>query len=275
LTTHSPTVASVAPLSNIVVLRRIPDENHSIGKSLRRIGLKKSERQDLERYIDVTRGEMFFSKAVILVEGDAEKFLLPTLAKFHDPELGFDELGITVCSIGGTNFGPYIRLLGPEGLDIPFVVLTDFDPKGEQVSQQDADPDDPGVVDSYGENRVVNQIMRILMDKDEWKKLSFEKILRRAEKSGVFLNTFTFEVDLFKTGAEKEFAEAIKGLTSNTKMHRRFDELSVDPESLDPKQFLKDIDSIGKGRVAQRLASIFLAKNLTFARRTSRRLWIT
>ena len=41
-------------------------------------------------------------------------------------------------------------------------------------------------------------------------------------------------------------------------MHARFDELAVDPGTLDPKQFLKDIDSIGKGRLAQRLASIFL-----------------
>src|SRR6185312_7425248 len=109
--------------------------------------------------IDVTRGELFFSKGVILVEGDAEKFLLPALAKLHDPDLDFDALGISVCSIGGTNFAPYVRLLGPSGLDIPFAVLTDFDPKGEDVSQEDADPDDNGVGKSFGENRVVNQIM--------------------------------------------------------------------------------------------------------------------
>jgi len=99
-----------------------------------------------------------------------------------------------------------------------------------------------------------------VMDAEEWDKLSFEKVLARAEKHGVFLNNFTFEVDLFRSGAENEFSKAIKGLTSNTKMHARFDELSVDPSSLAPKQFLKDIDSIGKGRVAQRLASIFLAE---------------
>jgi putative ATP-dependent endonuclease of OLD family len=259
LTTHSPNVASVAPLSNIVVLRRVTHENHTIGKSLRGVKLKKSERKDLERYIDVTRGEIFFSKAVILVEGDAERFLLPTLARLHDPDLDFDALGITVCSIAGTNFSPYIQLLGPIGLDIPFAVLTDFDPKGEEGSQEDADPDDPGVANSYGENRVVNQIMFHAMDENEWGKLSFKNVLARAGKYGVFLNTFTFEVDLFKNGAETAFAEAIKGLTSNKKMHTRFDELSLDPGSLDPTQFLKDIESVGKGRVAQRLASLFVA----------------
>ena len=127
----------------------------------------------------MTRGEVFFAKGVILVEGDAEKFLLPTLAKLHDPELDLDALGITVCSIGGTNFVPYIRLLGPAGLDIPFAVLTDFDPKGEEVSQEDADPDGEGVKTSYGTNRVVNQIMPHLMETEEWDKLTFEKILAR------------------------------------------------------------------------------------------------
>ena len=259
LTTHSPNVASVAPLSNIVLLRAVPGENHSIGKSLRGVKLEKRDREDLERYIDVTRGELFFSKGVILVEGDAERFLLPTLAKLHDPEMDFDALGISVCSIAGTNFAPYLQLLGPAGLDIPVVVLTDFDPKGQSVSQEDADPD-ANIGDSYGKNRVVNQMMVHLLNEEEWQELSFDDVLAKAEDYGVFLNDFTFEVDLFKEGTEDEFAEAIKKLTDNKKMHKRFDDLSSKSDTLDPKQFLKDIDSLGKGRVAQRLASIFLAQ---------------
>lgn len=260
LTTHSPNVASVAPLSNIVVLRRIPGKNHTIGKSLRGVELDDADREDLERYIDVTRGEIFFSKGVILVEGDAEKFLLPTLARLYDPDMDFDALGISICSIAGTNFAPYIRLLGPAGLDIPFAVLTDFDPKEQAVSQEDDDPDGQGVKSGYGKNRVVNRIMREIMDEDEWEDLSFQEVLERSEEHGVFLNTFTFEVDLFKEGTEEQFAEAIKQLTENRKMHARFDDLANDPEELDVTTFLKDIDSIGKGRVAQRLASILLSE---------------
>lgn len=260
LTTHSPNVASVAPLANVVVLRRATGKNHTVGRSLRRLKLEPQEREDLERYIDVTRGELFFSKGVILVEGDGEKFLLPTLAKLYDEDLDFDALGITVCSIAGTNFGPYVQLLGPKGLDIPFAVLTDLDPKKEPVSQEDADPDDEGVGSSFGRYRVVNQIMVHLIDAEEWKKLSYNEVLERAEDQGVFLNDFTFEVDMFRAGAE-EFAEAVKELTTNKQMHKRFEALADDPDKLDPKQFLKDIDSLGKGRVAQRLASILLAKS--------------
>ena len=104
--------------------------------------------------------------------------------------------------------------------------------------------------------------MREMMTKEQWDKLTFKEVLERAEESGVFLNTFTFEVDLFKAGNEDEFAEAINGLTNNKNMHVRFDELSADPDALNAPQFLKDIDSIGKGRLAQRLASIFLEQGV-------------
>jgi putative ATP-dependent endonuclease of OLD family len=260
LTTHSPNVASVTPLSNIVVLRLLVSEKHTVGQSLRDINLAQQEREDLERYIDVTRGELFFSKGVILVEGDAERFMLPTLAKIYDAELDFDALGITVCSIAGTNFAPYVRLLGPKGLNIPFAVLTDFDPKGEKVSQEDADPEEGGVGVSYGSIRVVNHIMPHVIEEKLWGELTFEAILALAPKNGVFLNTMTFEIDLFKTGAQVEFAEAISNLTTNQKMKDRFNKLAKDPNTLSPAQFLKDIESLGKGRVAQRLASILFAK---------------
>lgn len=259
LTTHSPNVASVAPLSNVVVLRRVGGEGHTIARSLEGINLADEDREDLERYIDVTRGELFFSKGVILVEGDAERFLLPTLSRLHDDSIDFDAMGISVCSIAGTNFAPYVKLLGPKGLDLPFVVLTDYDPKSEEVSQEDDDPAANGVTDSYGENRVVNHIMNKVLPKALWEEKSFEEVLALAPKYGVFLNDFTFEVDLFKAGSADQFSKAIKALTTNEAMHKRFAALAADPASLKAKPFLKDIDSIGKGRLAQRLASTLLA----------------
>ena len=76
----------------------------------------------------------------------------------------------------------------------------------------------------------------------------------------MFLNQFTFEMDVFNAGAEHHFQTAVESLTSNKKMHERFVELSANPASLDPTQFLKDINSVGKGRMAQRLAAVLLAE---------------
>ena len=74
-----------------------------------------------------------------------------------------------------------------------------------------------------------------LMDDKEWEKLSFDEVMEQGEDMAIFLNEYTFEIDLFKAGTEDEFAEAIKGLTDNKKMHKRFDELAKDPKTLDPK----------------------------------------
>lgn len=261
LTTHSPNVASVAPLANIVVLKHAANGRDTVARSLHGVKLNDADREDLERYMDVTRGELFFAKGVILVEGDAEKFLLPTLAKLYDKAFDFDALGITVCSIAGTNFAPYVKLLGPGGLDLPFVVITDFDPKGSENSQEDEDPEEGGVESSYGENRVVNQILRHILPVAEWKDLSFEEVLALAPEKGVFLNEFTFEVDVFNAKAESYFHQAVKAATGNKAMHARFEALGDAPLTLDAKQFLKDIDSIGKGRFAQRLASVLLEED--------------
>ena len=162
-----------------------------------------------------------------------------------------------------TDHTHYVRLLGPKGLDIPFAVLTDFDPKGSPVSQQDADPDGDGTTDSYGENRVVNQIMQHLMSSKAWAAAYFAEVLAQAPEAGVFLNEFTFEVDLFRAGMHAVFFDAVKGLSDNAKMHGRFQALAKDPSTLDPVKFLKDIDSIGKGRFAQRLAAVMADKKIT------------
>jgi putative ATP-dependent endonuclease of OLD family len=249
LTTHSPNIVAVTPLNDVVVLRKVGGGTR--GYSLANLKFSEDEIEDLQRYIDVSRGEIFFAKGVVLVEGDSEKFLLQSLIKSYKPDIDFDSLGISVCSIGGTNFAPYVKLLSKKGLNIPFVVLTDFDPYDAANSQEDSDSEG-----DYGTHRVVNTIMPLILSKKEWDEAEFDAILDMAPQAGVFLNGYTFEIDLFKANAAFEFLEAIKGVTDNKKMHQRFEEWRKSPSSLDVERFLKDIESVGKGRFAQRLAAV-------------------
>lgn len=122
LTTHSPNIASVAPLHSIVLLKEKGRGTKAF--SLAKLELDEAELEDLQRYIDTTRADILFSRAVIFVEGDAELALLPVFAETVGYDL--DELGITVCSVAGVNFRPYVRLA--TALDLPFVVITDWDP---------------------------------------------------------------------------------------------------------------------------------------------------
>ena len=124
VTTHSAHIASVTPLNSLVILRESSGES----KAFRTKAVDFNERniRDLERYLDVTRAEMLFARVVILVEGMAELYLIPAFAEASGLDL--DAHGVTVCSVHGTDFKPYSKLLGRHGLDIPTVVVTDGDP---------------------------------------------------------------------------------------------------------------------------------------------------
>jgi len=239
MTTHSPHIASVGPLRDFVVLRSNDSGNATEGVSTARADLSDDEIADLERYMDVNRGELLFARGVILVEGDAERFLVPVLARKQGCDL--DELGISVCSISGTNFYPYLKLIGPHGLNLPVVVFTDYDPMDEG--------------EPLGPNRVVKQIMRALVDHETWEANEFDDILEMAPAHGVFMNDHTLEVDLFTCGLHPEFSEAMNTLDSGDTMKGRMKAWAKKPDSLDADSLLSDIGTIGKGRFAQRLAS--------------------
>lgn len=243
VSTHSPHIASVAPLASFVLLRN--DGPSTTVVSSAKLGFSERVIQDLERYLDVSRGEMLFARGVLLVEGDAEEFLLPVLAA----KLGYDldESGIAVCSVSGTNFTPYVQFLS--ALKIPFAVITDYDPHNEPGKQ------------SFGAARVEALIWvldptAIFLDSED------EVILPAGEEAGLFVNSHTFEVDLFEAGWSGEFDTAMTELKPGSVAADRMTGWQVlgAPE---PEQFLKDLDEVGKGRFAQRLSSVIQMSDKT------------
>lgn len=255
MTTHSPNIVSVTPLKDIVVLRQ-DTKMSTTAVSAAGIELDANDVSDLERYIDVNRGEILFARGIIFVEGEAERFLIPTLAKNNGYDL--DELGIIICSISGTNFYPYLTFFGPKGLNMPIVALTDNDPRPLDDDKTQQDP--------YSHNRIVNNMMMPLTTKKYWDSHEFGQCLADAHKFGIFVNNHTFEVDLALAGLEKYFVQAMSSLdASENKMPtKRMNviannlELIKNPFSKETKHLLADIEKIGKGRFAQRLSSIIL-----------------
>jgi putative ATP-dependent endonuclease of the OLD family len=246
MTTHSPHIASVTRLRDFVLLRWSKAKKATVASSTANVSLSDHDAADLERYMDVTRGEVLFSRGVVLVEGDAEKLLVPVLAAKQGFDL--DELGIVVANILGTNFAPYLKLLGPRGLDIPIAALTDCDPVAKGA---------------LGPDRVVNQMVRYVMDSKKWDELKWEAVLKAAPECGVFINEHTLEVDLFKCGLAAQFAQAMGDVGAGKSMKGRMKEWAKNPKSLDADHFLRDIERVGKGRFAQRLASIIADSKAT------------
>lgn len=82
---HSPILASQAPIDSIVAIHGSSMKTWAISISGIEIAEKPKDaeklKKKLQRFLDATRAELFFARRVLMVEGIAEALLLPVLAK--------------------------------------------------------------------------------------------------------------------------------------------------------------------------------------------------
>ncbi|EBH9039557.1 TPA: ATP-dependent endonuclease [Salmonella enterica] len=127
VTSHSPNFASIADLDSIACL---VDTGTSVETFFpRTISFDKGKREKLERYLDVTRAELFFARRAIFVEGAAELMLVNVLAEKCGYRLR--EHGVSLISVEGLNFDSFLPLFGEKALKIPVSIITDADPIDE------------------------------------------------------------------------------------------------------------------------------------------------
>lgn len=126
VTTHSPTLAASIPPSRVHVLFTDASKKGPRCNSIAKAGMDEAEEMSLQRMLDITRATLYFAKGVILVEGISESLLLPVLAKHLTHDLA--KLHISVIPICGVAFETFSKLLHPDALGIPAVIITDADP---------------------------------------------------------------------------------------------------------------------------------------------------
>lgn len=248
LTTHSPHIASVAPIRSLLLIKDEGD-NGSVGYSSANAGLTEEEADDLARYLDVTRAEMLFARGIILVEGDAERFLVPAFA--NTMNLSLDHLGITVCSVAGTNFKPYAKFLTAMG--IPFAILTDWDLRDGGTARGHARAGNlvRAIERSSNEDGEVPAAVEARLDDD-----AENERRALAAEYGIFMNDDTVEVDLFRDDDFRDLViETLREGDFGARRLALIDGWAADPDSLDSDNFLAMVETIGKGRFAQRFVS--------------------
>lgn len=126
LTTHSPLLASVVKLENIIIIKS--GNSYPLAK-----GYTKLDDEDyafLEKYIDATKANLFFSRSVIVVEGPGEALLVPTLATLLDRD--FTDYGVSLVDVRGTGLRRYSKIFQRENenvepLNIKVACVTDRD----------------------------------------------------------------------------------------------------------------------------------------------------
>jgi len=127
VTTHSPNLASAIELNNIVMICKGRAFSMAEGKTK----LEPSDYRFLQRFLDVTKANLFFARGVVIVEGDAENILLPTLVRLVGRD--FTELGVSVVNVGGVGLRRYSRIFQRKNpnddgeLSIPVACVTDMD----------------------------------------------------------------------------------------------------------------------------------------------------
>ena len=195
LTTHSTTLASKIKLENIIL--SYEDKVYPLhkGKTL----LKNDDYEFLERFLDSTKANLFFARGIILVEGDAENILFPTIAFILDRKL--EDYGISIVNVGSKALIRYAKILISNDKSfspIKMSVVTDLDIA--QVLGND------GNVKSK-RRKLDGQIPQVHEEK--------QKLVREFETNDGNTKVFssplwTLEYDLLKSGLKQYLNQAIR-----------------------------------------------------------------
>lgn len=110
LTSHSPTLISRFKIDRIIVLQR--DEEKINISNLSKIEFAEGEQEVIERYLDVTKSQMFFAKGIIFVEGITEALLINEFSKILKRDL--DKYAVEIVNINGVDFEPFAKIFQSE-----------------------------------------------------------------------------------------------------------------------------------------------------------------
>lgn len=266
MTTHSPHITSVAPINSIVHLRK--SSQGTLINSTANLNFTDGEQKDLERYIDVKRGELYFGKGILLVEGVAEEYLIPEFSRVLEKDL--DKHGIICCNINSTNFKPYYKFL--RALKMPTAIITDGD---FYFQEEKIENGEKKIISTFhkmeyntptGANKFYDGLERmrqlvkdIGMFSEAVDTLDDKALEATLNKEGIFIGFYTLEIDIFENldAIDKDNVwNLFNELTAGGDNHK-----SNFKDHLDNKRFdecLKMIEGttskIGKGRFAQRLS---------------------
>jgi putative ATP-dependent endonuclease of OLD family len=127
VTTHSPNLASAIQLDNLVLL----NGGKAFPLCAGRTALDPADYSFLSRFLDVTKANLFFARSLMIVEGDAENILLPTLARILQRD--FTGNGVSIVNVGGIGLRRFARIYlrkdpAADGeIPVPVACVTDFD----------------------------------------------------------------------------------------------------------------------------------------------------
>jgi predicted ATP-dependent endonuclease of OLD family len=251
IVTHSPLFISMDNISDLILLRELRGE--SVAIQLPQDYFAKNEALRLERIVRSEDKEFFFSRGVILVEGETESGAVPVFSNKLGKSL--DKEGISVVCVGGNYFGMFVKLL--IGFHFPYLVLCDRD-VGNRISHTI-----PIGSSTCATSSLFHQLHQLsLLDSEDMAKLRefegniteksengkslkeyneavFQQIREIAIKHRVFVLTSDFEGILSNAGYDGLLKESRKHFSRSKVLQGRF--VAEEAESV-PKEIGEAID---------------------------------
>lgn len=121
VSTHSPYIAGEAELNQIRSLYK-KDSTVNCGQ-IDITEFDTEEKRKIKRQVVKSRGELFFSKVIVLAEGETEEQALPIFAEKYFGVSPF-EMGVDYIGVGSfTSYLPFLKVA--ESLNIPWYIFSD------------------------------------------------------------------------------------------------------------------------------------------------------
>lgn len=140
VTTHSTQITSKAKLASYIMLTNKGETAPFAAALSANEKLDANDIADLERYLDATKSSLLFARRVMLVEGAAEVFLLPSLIK-KVMDVDVEREGISIIAIHGIHFGAFARLFSETCLPKKCAIVADADMEVEAEDQGETEDD--------------------------------------------------------------------------------------------------------------------------------------
>ncbi|MBY6052777.1 AAA family ATPase [Cytobacillus firmus] len=244
-TTHSTHISSANKIKSVNILCKEENETVVCHPSN---GLDDKDCTKIERYLDATRSTLLFAKGVILVEGDAELVLIPTLFKSVFG-LSLDEIGVSLINMNSTVFEHIANLFHDQRIRRHCAIITDHDQSLIPLKED-------GTNDTDEEKKSRNSAI-----KGKERKLKLDSYCKDNNWVKAFYAKNTFEVDFVLNSNHPEIIKTLSKIYISKK--------SID----DSKALLMSKDDIKIGRETLRLAdkvvgkgwfALTLAEEITF-----------
>ena len=130
LTSHSPNLTSKLPIENLIYCHK--ESCYPMGKKI--TNLDEDDYKYLQKFLDVTKSNLFFAKGLIFVEGWSEEIFLPSFAKVLKNNgiitKDLTEAGVSIINVGNLAFLRYAKIFQRKDntvIDLPISIITDSD----------------------------------------------------------------------------------------------------------------------------------------------------